>query len=158
MLENTNTTPEKKLLREITQLLQVENLPSLSGSEIRSLHKALPGYQAIADDTARFIRKHAQTLNLAPSVLINIEQGLAQVHHLQPVERLLEKLYLSTYHQRLKATSKSMGAVYNTARRIRNFTEAYPEVAEDGKFLLDFMKAFRTNRKKEKKPRGKSDE
>nr|VFJ51575.1 MAG: hypothetical protein BECKDK2373C_GA0170839_103220 [Candidatus Kentron sp. DK] len=46
-----------------------------------------------------------------------------------------------------------MGAMYDTAPRIRDFAEAYPEIAEDSKFLLDFMKAFRPGKKKEKNQR-----
>lgn len=42
----------------------------------------------------------------------------------------------------------------DTARRVREFANAYPEVAEEAKFLLDFMKAFRPGPKKEKKPQG----
>lgn len=30
------------------------------------------------------------------------------------------------------------------------FSEAYPELAEEGKFLLDFMKLFKPGRRKEK--------
>nr|VFK17702.1 MAG: hypothetical protein BECKLFY1418C_GA0070996_103426 [Candidatus Kentron sp. LFY] len=108
----------------------------------------------MADDTARFVEKHAQTLNLDPTVLTGLQQGLANVQHLEPAERLLEKLHLSVYHQRLQATSDCMGAMYDTARRVREFANAYPEVAEEAKFLLDFMKVFRPGPKKEKKPEG----
>nr|VFJ67620.1 MAG: hypothetical protein BECKDK2373B_GA0170837_119510 [Candidatus Kentron sp. DK]VFJ68781.1 MAG: hypothetical protein BECKDK2373C_GA0170839_11946 [Candidatus Kentron sp. DK] len=47
-----------------------------------------------------------------------------------------------------------MGAMYDTARRIRDFAEAYPEIAEEAKFLLDFMKVFKPGKKKEKKEPG----
>jgi len=47
-----------------------------------------------------------------------------------------------------------MGSMLDTARRVREFSNAYPEVAEEAKFLLDFMKAFRPGPKKEKKPGG----
>ena len=47
-----------------------------------------------------------------------------------------------------------MQGLYDTARRIRDFSEAYPDIAEEGKFLLDFMKAFRPGRKKEKSEGG----
>nr|VFJ55481.1 MAG: hypothetical protein BECKFW1821B_GA0114236_102317 [Candidatus Kentron sp. FW]VFJ76108.1 MAG: hypothetical protein BECKFW1821C_GA0114237_10994 [Candidatus Kentron sp. FW] len=73
---------------------------------------------------------------------------------LEPAEHLLEKLYTSVYHQRLQATSQCMRGVLDTARRVREFANAYPEVAEEAKFLLDFMKAFRPGPKKEKKPQG----
>jgi hypothetical protein len=42
-------------------------------------------------------------------------------------------------------------------RRIRDFAEAYPEVAEEGQPLLDFMKAFKPGRKKEKKESGEGE-
>nr|VFJ66305.1 MAG: hypothetical protein BECKFW1821C_GA0114237_100927 [Candidatus Kentron sp. FW] len=42
----------------------------------------------------------------------------------------------------------------NAARRVREFSNAYPEVAGEPKFLLDPMKAFRPGPKKEKKPQG----
>nr|VFK23478.1 MAG: hypothetical protein BECKMB1821G_GA0114241_100517 [Candidatus Kentron sp. MB]VFK27885.1 MAG: hypothetical protein BECKMB1821I_GA0114274_100516 [Candidatus Kentron sp. MB]VFK74451.1 MAG: hypothetical protein BECKMB1821H_GA0114242_100516 [Candidatus Kentron sp. MB] len=154
MPENTESTPEKSLMERVSKLLNVEYLPPMEPSEVRSLNKALPGYQAIADDTARLIQKDGKILNLDPSVLADLEQGIADVARLEPAEWLLEKLYLSVYHQRLQATDKCMGAMYDTARRIRDFAEAYPEVAEDGHFLLDFMKAFRPGRKKEKKEHG----
>nr|VFJ45698.1 MAG: hypothetical protein BECKFM1743C_GA0114222_1002911 [Candidatus Kentron sp. FM]VFJ46310.1 MAG: hypothetical protein BECKFM1743A_GA0114220_1003512 [Candidatus Kentron sp. FM]VFK07287.1 MAG: hypothetical protein BECKFM1743B_GA0114221_1003613 [Candidatus Kentron sp. FM] len=51
--------------------------------------------QAIADNTARLVKKHGQTLNLDAAVLADLEQGLADVNHLEPPERLLEKLALS---------------------------------------------------------------
>jgi hypothetical protein len=44
-----------------------------------------------------------------------------------------------------------MGALYDTTRRIRDFAEAYPEIAEEGQFLLDFMKAFKPGRGKGEK-------
>ena len=47
-----------------------------------------------------------------------------------------------------------MEGVYDTARRIRDFSEAYPELAEEGKFLIDFMKVFKPGRKKEKSGNG----
>nr|VFK37285.1 MAG: hypothetical protein BECKSD772F_GA0070984_101333 [Candidatus Kentron sp. SD]VFK42348.1 MAG: hypothetical protein BECKSD772E_GA0070983_101629 [Candidatus Kentron sp. SD]VFK79447.1 MAG: hypothetical protein BECKSD772D_GA0070982_105013 [Candidatus Kentron sp. SD] len=51
--------------------------------------------QAIIDDTARFVEKHAQTLNLGPDVLAGLQQGLADVKRLVRqivfwAERLLE--------------------------------------------------------------------
>nr|VFJ59454.1 MAG: hypothetical protein BECKDK2373C_GA0170839_107133 [Candidatus Kentron sp. DK] len=66
--------------------------------------------QAITDDTARFVEKHAQTLNLGPDVLAGLQQGLADVNRLVHsfvfwAERLLERLYTSVYHQRLHAIS-----------------------------------------------------
>jgi hypothetical protein len=42
-----------------------------------------------------------------------------------------------------------MEGLCDTARRIRDFAEAFPEIKEDGQPLLDFMKAFRPGRHKE---------
>nr|VFK62967.1 MAG: hypothetical protein BECKUNK1418G_GA0071005_102828 [Candidatus Kentron sp. UNK]VFK70675.1 MAG: hypothetical protein BECKUNK1418H_GA0071006_103528 [Candidatus Kentron sp. UNK] len=126
MPEDTSPTPEKTDLEKVTKLLKVEFLPSLAPGDAQSLHKALPGYQAIADDTARLVKKHGKTLNLDTAVLADLEQGLADVNRLELPERLLEKLRLSVYHQRLQATDKCMGGMYDTARRIRDFSEAYP--------------------------------
>ena len=47
-----------------------------------------------------------------------------------------------------------MEGLYGTTRRIREFANAYPDIAEEGQFLLDFMKAFRPGRKKEKSEGG----
>jgi len=44
-----------------------------------------------------------------------------------------------------------MEGMYTASRRIRDFAEAYPEIAEEGQFLLDFMKVFKPGRGKEKK-------
>jgi hypothetical protein len=44
--------PQNNLIEQIAQLLDVEFPPSLDPSEIKSL----PGYQAVADDAARFCR------------------------------------------------------------------------------------------------------
>jgi len=151
MPDNTAPGPEKSVVEKIGKLLDVEYLPPLTPAEIKALYKSLPGYQAVTDDTARLAEKYGQTLNLEPGVLDDLNQGLADVHRLEPAERVLEKLYLSIYHQRLQATSRCMGGMYDTARRIRDFAEAYPEIAEEGRFLLDFMKAFKPGRKKEKK-------
>jgi len=151
MPDNTDPMPKKTNLEKVVELLKVKYLPPLDSGEIQSLHRSLPGYQAIADDAARLVRKHGRTLNLEPAVLADLEDGLAEVARLEPTERLLEKLYLSVYHQRLQATGRCMGAMYDTARRIRNFAEAYPEIAEESRFLLDFMKVFKSGRKKEKK-------
>lgn len=120
-------------------------------------HKALPGYQAVADDAARFVQKHGQILNLDASVLADLQEGLAEVKRLEPADRALEKLHQSVYHQRLRATDRCMEGLYGTTRRIRDFSEAYPDIAEEGKFLLDFMKAFKPGRKKEKKEGGGSE-
>nr|VFK32950.1 MAG: hypothetical protein BECKMB1821G_GA0114241_11323 [Candidatus Kentron sp. MB]VFK35757.1 MAG: hypothetical protein BECKMB1821I_GA0114274_11433 [Candidatus Kentron sp. MB]VFK77351.1 MAG: hypothetical protein BECKMB1821H_GA0114242_11275 [Candidatus Kentron sp. MB] len=154
MPENTSSTPKKTELEKVAEPLKVEFLPPLDPGDAQSLHKALPGYQAIADDTARLVKKHGQTLNLDAAVLADLEQGLADVNRLEPPERLLEKLALSVYHQRLQATDRCMGAMYDTARRVREFANAYPEVAEEAKFLLDFMKVFKPGKKKEKKEPG----
>ncbi len=145
---------EKTDLEKVAELLNVEILPPLAANEIQSLHKALPGYQAIADDAARFVQKHKETLKLDDAVLAGLENGLADVLHLEPAEHLLEKLHLSVYHQRLQATDRCMEAMYDTTRRIRDFAEAYPEIAEEGQTLLDFMKAFKPGHKKEKKAAG----
>ncbi|CAK8713733.1 MAG: hypothetical protein CDV28_101147 [Candidatus Electronema aureum] len=90
---------EKTPTEQIAELLGVEFLPLLEPSDVRELQKALPGYQAVADDAARFAQKHKDTLKL-DKVRASIEQGLADVARLEPVEHLLEKLYLSVYHQR----------------------------------------------------------
>jgi hypothetical protein len=146
--------PEKNDLEKVAELLNVEILPPLDANEIQSLHKALPGYQAIADDAARFVQKYKETLKLDDAVLAGLENGLADILHLEPAEHLLDRIHLSVYHQRLQATDRCMEAMYDTARRIRDFDEAYPEIAEEGQFLLDFMKAFRPGPKKEKKEGG----
>ena len=146
--------PEKTDLEKVAELLNVEILPPLDSGDILSLHKALPGYQAIADDAARFVQKHKETLKLDDAVLAGLEQGLAEVKRLEPAEHLLDRLYISVYHQRLQATDKCMEAMYDTTRRIRDFAEAYPEIAEEGQALLDFMRAFKPGHKKEKKEAG----
>nr|VFK40905.1 MAG: hypothetical protein BECKSD772F_GA0070984_107717 [Candidatus Kentron sp. SD]VFK47325.1 MAG: hypothetical protein BECKSD772E_GA0070983_10933 [Candidatus Kentron sp. SD] len=107
-------------------MLNVEYLPPLDPGEIKALYKALPGYQAVTDDTARLAEKYSQTLNLDSGVLADLNQGLADVHRLEPAERVLEKLYLSVYHQRLQATSRCMGGMYDTARCIRDFVGSHP--------------------------------
>ena len=145
---------ETPLVDQIAALLGVEILPPLDANEIQSLHKALPGYQAIADDAARFVQKHKETLKLDDAVLAGLEDELAEVKRLEPAEHLLEKLHLSVYHQRLQATDRCMEAMYDTTRRIRDFAEAYPEIAEEGQALLDFMKAFKPGHKKEKGEEG----
>uniref|UniRef100_UPI0040574FEF hypothetical protein n=1 Tax=Candidatus Electronema sp. TaxID=2698783 RepID=UPI0040574FEF len=83
--------------------------------------------------------------------------GLADVNQLEPVEHLLERLYQSVYYQRLQATDRCMEGLYDLTRRIRDFAETYPEVAEEGQPLLDFMKAFKPGRKKEKKESGEGE-
>ncbi len=69
-------------------------------------------------------------LKLDASVLAALQDGLADVQHLEPAEKLLEKLHLSIYHQRLQATDRCMEA------------------------LLDFMKAFKPGRGEGKKDGG----
>jgi len=145
--------PEKTPTEQIAELLNVEFHPLLDPSDVRELQKALPGYQAVADDAARFALKHKDTLKL-DKVRASIQQGLDDVVRLEPVEHLLEKLYLSIYHQRLQATAKCMEGLYDTARRIRDFAEAYPEIEEEGQHLLDFMKAFRPGPKKKEEGTG----
>ena len=143
--------PEKTDLEKVAELLNVEILPPLDANDIQSLHKALPGYQAVADDAARFVQKHGATLRLGDDVHAALHDGLADVLRLEPAEKMLEKLYLSVYHQRLQGTDRCMGALYDTTRRIRDFAEAYPEIAEEGQFLLDFMKAFKPGRREDEK-------
>ena len=98
-----------------------------------------------------------ETLNLDASVLADLTEGLAEVKRMEPGEHALEKLHRSVYHQRLRGTDRCMEGLYNATRRIRDFSEAYPNIAEEGKFLLDFMKAFRPGRKKEKKEAGRGE-
>ncbi|WP_339137559.1 MAG: hypothetical protein WGN25_05710 [Candidatus Electrothrix sp. GW3-4] len=139
--------PQNNLTEQIAQLLGVEFPPSLDPSAIKSLQKALPGYKAVADDAARFCQNHTDAPRL-DEVRTSLEQGLADVARLEPVEHLLQQLYLSIYHQHLRATAKCMEGLYDTTRRIRDFAEAFPEIKEEGQPLLDFMKAFRPGRKK----------
>ncbi len=143
--------PEKTDLEKVAELLNVDILPPLDANDIQSLHKSLPGYQAVADDAARFVQKHKDALKLDDAVLAGLEQGLAEVKRLEHPEHLLEKLHLSVYHQRLQATDRCMEGMYDLARRIRDSAEACPDIAEEGQFLLDFMKAFRPGPKGEKK-------
>jgi hypothetical protein len=42
---------EETLMQQAASLLGVEYLPPLDPSEVQMLRKALPGYQAMADDT-----------------------------------------------------------------------------------------------------------
>lgn len=140
---------EQTLIEQLAAVLNVEIIPPMEGSEAQGLHKALPGYQAIADDAARVVQKYGEILNLDASVLADLTEGLAEVKRMEPGEHALEKLYHSVYHQRLRGTDRCMEGLYNSTRRIRDFSEAYPNIAEEGKFLLDFMKAFKPGRKKE---------
>jgi len=138
------------LLDKIAQLLDVQYVTPISPTKIQSLRKALPGYRAIGDDTVRVLRKDGQALKLDDAIFDELAQALTDVERLEPAEQLLEKLYLSVYHQRLQATDRCMGDMYDIARRIRDFVEAEPEIARRGHFLIDFMKAFRPGHKKKK--------
>lgn len=110
--------PEKTLIEKLAELLEVDIVPPLDGGEAQALHKALPGYQAVADDAARFVQKHGGTLNLDASVLADLEAGLVEVLRLEPADHALEKLHQSVYHQRLRATDRCMEGLYDTTRRI----------------------------------------
>lgn len=145
---------EGTLMEQVAALLGVEYLPPLEASEVQTLRKALPGYQAIADDTSRLAQDHAATLHLSPAVLADIEDGLAEVKRLEPVELLLERLHQSVYHQRLQATSRCMDGLYGAARRIREFENACPDIKDAAQFLFDFLKAFHPGPKKEKDEEG----
>lgn len=145
--------PETPIADQIAALLHVEFHPLLEPAEVQGLHRALPGYQVVADDAARFAQRHEELLQLGPARAA-LEESLAEVTQLEPVEHLLERLYLSIYHRRLQATSRCMEGLYDTARRIRDFAEAYPSLEEEGQALLDFMKAFKPGRKKDKKEEG----
>ena len=147
--------PENKSLMErVAELLGVEYLPPLEASEVQMLRKALPGYQAIADDTSRLAQEHAGTLHLSPAVLADINDGLAEVKRLEPIELLLERLHQSVYHQRLQATSRCMEGLYGASRRIREFENACPEIKDQAQFLFDFLKVFHPGPKKEKSEEG----
>lgn len=49
--------PQNNVTEQIAQLLGVEFQPPLDSPVIKSLQKALPGYQAVTDDAARFCQK-----------------------------------------------------------------------------------------------------
>ena len=142
--------PEKTLQEKIAELLNVEFAPPLEADEVQALLKALPGYQAIVDDVSQLAQQHAETLHLAPAVLADLDQGLAAVKQLEPIEQLLERLHQSIYHQRLQATSRCMEGLFSVSRRIREFENACPEIREQAQFLFDFLKVFRPGPKKEK--------
>ena len=78
------------------------------------LQQALPSYQAIVDDAARFVQEHGEALRLDPVVLANLTEGLTEVKRLEPADRALEKLHQSVYHQRLRATDRCMEGLYDT--------------------------------------------
>jgi hypothetical protein len=145
---------EGNLMPQVTALLGVEFLPPLDPSDVQELHKSLPGYQAIVDDTSRLVQAYAETLRLAPAVLADLDEGLTEVKRLEPIELLLERLYQSVYHQRLQATSRCMEGLYGASRRIREFENAFPEIKDEAQFLFDFLKAFRPGPKKEKSEEG----
>ena len=145
---------EGNLMQQVAALLGVEFVPPLDPSDAQGLHKSLPGYQAITDDTSRLAEEHAETLHLAPAVLADLEEGLAEVKRLEPIELLLERLHQSVYHQRLQATSRCMEGLYGASRRIREFENAFPEIKDQAQFLFDFLKAFRPGPKKEKSEEG----
>ena len=139
---------ENVTIEQVAELLGVELTPPLDGGDVQALHKALPGYQAMVDDTSRLVQEHAETLRLAPAVMADLEQGIAEVKRLEPIEQLLERLHQSVYHQRLQATSRCMEGLYSASRRIREFENAYPEIKEQAQYLFDFLKAFRPGPKK----------
>lgn len=142
--------PEDRVtIEQVAELLGVNLTPPLDPSEVQALHKALPGYQAMVDDTASLVQEHNQTLRLSPEVMNDLQQGLAEVKKLEPIEHLLDQLQQSVYHQRLQATSRCMEGLYSTSRRIREFENAYPEIREQGQYLFDFLKAFRPGPKRE---------
>ena len=85
--------PEQTLTEQLAAVLNVEIIPPMEGNEAQSLHKALPGYQAVADDAARFVQEHGEALHLDPSVLANLTEGLAEIKRLEPADRALEKLH-----------------------------------------------------------------
>lgn len=147
--------PEERVtIEQVAELLGVKSTPPLAPSDVQALHKALPGYQAMVDDTAALVQEHNETLRLSPEVMANLRQGLAEVKKLEPIEHLLEYLYHSVYHQRLQATSRCMEGMYSSSRRIREFENAYPEIHEQAQFLFDFLKAFRPGPKREKQSSG----
>jgi hypothetical protein len=150
ILAGRTIMPEKTIQEQIAELLNVEFAPPLDGDEVQALLKALPGYQAIVDDVSQLAQQHATTLHLSPAVLADLDQGLAAVKHLEPIEQLLERLHQSIYHQRLQATSRCMEGLFSVSRRVREFENACPEIKEQAQYLFDFLKAFRPGPKKEK--------
>ena len=145
--------PEPTITEQIAALLGVEFPPPPDPSQVKTMHRALPGYQVAADDAARFAEEHADLLNLS-EIRTALEQALADVNQFEPIEYLLERLYKSIYYQRLQATDRCMEGLYDLTRRIRDFSEAYPEIAEEGQPLLDFMRAFKPGPKNEENGNG----
>lgn len=141
-------------IQQVAELLGVELAPPLDPSDVQELHKSLPGYQAIVDDTSRLLQAYNETLLLAPTVLADLEDGLTEVKRLEPIELLLERLHKSVYHQRLQATSRCMEGLYGASRRIREFENAFPEIKDQAQFLFDFLKAFRPGPGKKEKSEG----
>lgn len=141
-------------IEQVAELLGVQLTPPLDPSDVQALHKALPGYQAMVDDTAALVQEYNETLRLSPEVMADLEQGRAEVKRLEPIEDLLNQLQQSVYHQRLQATSRCMEGLYKSSRRIREFENAYPEIRKKAQYLFDFLKAFRPGPKKETKSGG----
>lgn len=141
-------------IQQVADLLGVELAPPLDPSDVQELYKALPGYQAIMDDTDRLMQRHSEVLRIDFSVLADLEEGLAEVNRLEPVEHLLDRLHQTVYHQRLQATSRCMEGLYGASRRIREFENACPEIKDEAQFLFDFLKAFRPGPKKKKNGSG----
>lgn len=145
---------EEATIEQVAELLGVQLTPPLDASDVQALHKALPGYQAMVDDTAALVQEHNETLRLSPEVLADLRQGLATVKKLEPIEHLLDQLQQSVYHQRLQATSRCMEGLFSASRRIREFENAYPDIRNEAQFLIDFLKAFRPGPKKDKPGNG----
>ena len=64
--------PEQTLIEQLAAVLNVEVISPMDGNEAQSLHKALPGYQAVVDDAARFVQQHGETLHLDASVFVDL--------------------------------------------------------------------------------------
>ena len=73
--------PEESVtIEQVAELLGVNLTPPLDPSDVQALHKALPGYQGMVDDTAALVQEHNETLRLSPEVMADLEQGwLAEV-------------------------------------------------------------------------------
>ncbi|WP_339136448.1 MAG: hypothetical protein WGN25_01020 [Candidatus Electrothrix sp. GW3-4] len=76
------------MIEQLAVVLNVDVVSPMEGAEAQALHKALPGYQAVADEAARFIQEHGEALHLEVSVLANL---IVSVTLLRPIQRLPRK-------------------------------------------------------------------
>lgn len=145
--DTKTTTATLPTASELAGQLGITLEPTLKANEVHRLRKALPGYAGLLDDVAELLAHDAGGLNFAEASPEHLLELQRKHKELRAREAVLESVYGSVFHQRLRIDDEAMGLLQKLARRVHSRAEEDPHLVARWQLLLDFLGTFRQGRR-----------